>query len=72
MSEIQPLVVIQLGENVRSVRYKIEMEATDYLSLWRTINVTSNHDLSSIALVLLTSEEQSAGYLSKDLRNHFS
>ena len=32
--------VIQLGEDVRSVRRKIGMEANDYLSLWRSINVS--------------------------------
>ena len=31
---------IQLGEDVRSVRRKIGMEANDYLSLWRSINVS--------------------------------
>lgn len=40
--------VIQLCENVRSVRYKIGMGATDQLSLWRMINVISSHDLPSM------------------------
>lgn len=30
---------VQLGEDVRSVRRKIGMEANDYLSLWRLLNV---------------------------------
>ena len=48
MSEIQFMVAVQLGEDVRSVRWKIGMEANDYWSLWRSINVISSHDLSSM------------------------
>ena len=33
------MVVIQLGEDVRSVRQKIGMDANDYLFLWRSINL---------------------------------
>ncbi len=33
------MVVVQLGDDVRSVRWKIGMEANEYLSLWRLINV---------------------------------
>ena len=33
------MVVVQLGEDVRSVRWKIGMEANEYLSPWRLINV---------------------------------
>ncbi|KAL9075975.1 MAG: hypothetical protein Q9161_001369 [Pseudevernia consocians] len=32
------MVVVQLGEDVRSVRWKIGMEANEYLSPWRLIN----------------------------------
>ncbi|KAL9125412.1 MAG: hypothetical protein Q9175_008081 [Cornicularia normoerica] len=32
------MVEVQLGEDVRSVRRKIGMEANDYLSLWRSLN----------------------------------
>ena len=34
------MVVVVLGENVRSVREKIGMEANEYLSLWRHMNVS--------------------------------
>lgn len=37
---IQVMVVVQLGEDVRSVRWKIGMEANEYLSPWRLINVS--------------------------------
>lgn len=34
----QVMAEVQLGEDVRSVRRKIGMEANDYLSLWRLLN----------------------------------
>ena len=40
------MVEIQLGEDVRSVRRKIGMEANDYLSQWRSINVSLTYELS--------------------------
>lgn len=36
---VQVMVAVQLGEDVRSVRWKISMEANEYLLPWRMINV---------------------------------
>ena len=41
---------IRLGDDVSVVRRKISMEAKDYSSLWRSINVSVEYDLFIYAL----------------------
>ena len=64
------MVVIQLGEDVRSVRQKIGMDANDYLFLWRSMNVSPTYGCYLCADLM--SVGQSARNLSKNLRSRIS
>ena len=69
VSDVQVMVIVQLGEDVRSVRLKINMEANEYLTPWRMINKGTFLSLSYARLIFI---DQIPGYLSKDFRQYVS
>lgn len=63
------MAVVQLGEDVRSVRWKIGMEANEYLSPWRLINVRVSEVFHIAKLIPV---DQRAGDLPEKIRQYAS